>query len=64
MSEIKAHFRVSLDFFELASFGTNYGLQTANETVTRCTKVALRHFVPFAVKRIDALVLSCANLAF
>ena len=52
MSEIKSNFRISLEMFELATFGTNYGLQTANETFTRCPKVALRgYFVPLAAKR-------------
>ena len=66
--EIKSNFRISLDLFELATFGTNYGLQTVNETVTRCPKVALRYFVPLAAKRflevIDTLVFFSANLAF
>ena len=48
MSEIKLNFRISLDLFELATFGTNYGLQTVNETVTRCPQVVLRYFVPLA----------------
>ena len=60
MLEIKTNFRISLDSFEMATFGTNYGLQTANETITRCPKVALRYFVTLAVKRflelIDTLV--------
>ena len=60
MSQIKSTFETSLDLFELAAFGTNYGLQTENETVTRCPKVALRYFVPLAEKRfievIDTLV--------
>ena len=67
LSEIKAHFKISFDFFELAIFDKNYGLQTANETVTRCPKVVLRYFVPFAAKRllevIDTLVYFSANLA-
>ena len=33
MSEIKSNFRINLDLFELATFGTNYGLQTVNETM-------------------------------
>ena len=60
MSEIKSIFRISLDLFELATFGRNYGLQTVNKTVTRCPKVALRNFIPLAAKRflevIDTLV--------
>ena len=58
--EIKSNFRISLDLFELTILGTNYGLQTANETVTCCPKVALRYFVPLAAKGflevIDTLV--------
>ena len=50
MLEIKSNFRISIDLFELANFGTNYGLQTVTETVTRCPKVALRYFVPLAAK--------------
>ena len=68
MSEIASNFRISLDLFELVTFGTNYGLQAANETVTRCPKVALRYFGPFPAKRllevIDTLVFFNANLAF
>ena len=40
----------------------------ANETVTRCPNVALRHFGPFPAKRflevIDTMVFFSANLAF
>ena len=68
MSEIKSNFRISLELFELATFDTNYGLQTVNETGTRCPKVALRCFVPLAAKPflevIDTLVFFSANLAF
>ena len=68
MSEIASNFRISLDLFELVTFGTNYGLQTANETVTRCPNVALRYFGKFPTKRlivlIDTLVFVSANLAF
>ena len=68
MSEIKLNFRISFDLLELATFGTNYGLQTVIETVTRCPKVALRYFVPLAAKRflemIDTLVFFSANLAY
>ena len=67
MSETKSHFKISLDFFELATFGMNYGLQTVNETVTRCPKVALWYLVPLAAKRfleiIDTLIFFSANLA-
>ena len=52
MSERTSNFRISLDLFELVTFGTNYGLQTANETVTRCPNVALRYFGPFPEKRL------------
>ena len=44
MTEIASNFRISLDLFELVTFGTNYGLQTANETVTRCPNVTLWYF--------------------
>ena len=67
MLEIKSNFRISLDLFELANFGTNYGFQTVNETVTRCPKVVLRFYDPLAAKRflevIDILVFFSANLA-
>ena len=67
MSELISHFRISSDLFDLANFGTNNGLQTANATVTRCPKVALRYFVPLAAKRflelIDTLVFFSGNLA-
>ena len=46
--------------FELVTFGTNYGLQTANETVTRCPNVALQYLLEV----IDTLVFFSANLAF
>ena len=68
MSKIKSNFRISLDLFELATFGTNYGLQTVNEIVTRCPKVPLWYFVPLAPKRflevINTFVFFSANLAF
>ena len=51
MSEIKQNLRITLDMFELATLGANYGLQTVNEIVTRCPKVTLRYFVPLALKR-------------
>ena len=60
----KSNFRISSDLFELATLG----LQTVNETVTRCPKVALRYFVPLAAKRflevIGPFVFFSANLAF
>ena len=68
MSEIKSNFKNSLDLFELASFGTNYGRQTVNESVTRCPKVALRYLVLLTMKHllevIDTLVFFSAKLAF
>ena len=68
MSEIASNFRINLDLLELVNFGTNYGLQRANETVTHCLNVTLRHFGPFRAKRlfevIDTLVFFSANLAF
>ena len=68
MSEIKSNFRISLDLFELTIFGTNYGIQTVNESSRRCPKVALRYFVPLAAKRFlelfDTVVFFSAKLAF
>ena len=62
------NFKISLDLFKLVNFGTNYGPQTANETVTRCPNVALRYFGQFPAKRllevIDTLVFLSAKLAF
>ena len=49
--EITSNFRISLDFSELAAFGTNYGLQTVDRAITGCTKVALRYFGLFPAKR-------------
>ena len=37
--------------FELATFGMNYGFQTADKAITGCMKVALRYFGPFPAKR-------------
>ena len=51
MLEITSNFRICLDLFKLASFGTNYGLQTADEEITNCTKVDLRYFGPFPALR-------------
>ena len=66
MWEITSNFRISLDLFELATFGTNYGLQTADKAIIGCTKVALRYFEPFPAKRrlqmIGTLVFFCENL--
>ena len=51
MLEIAYNFRISLDLFELVTFGTNYGLQMVDKAITGCTKVALRYFGPFPAKR-------------
>ena len=60
MLKIKSNFRISLDLFQLATFGTNYGPQTADKAVTGSTKVALRYLGPFPAKRrlemIDSLL--------
>ena len=54
------------DLFELATFGTNYGSQTADKDITDCMKVALQYFSPFPAKRrfemIDSLVFFSGNL--
>ena len=64
--KITSSFRISLDLFELATFGRNYGLQTANKATTGCTKVALRYFGQLPAKRhlkmIDTLVFFSENL--
>ena len=58
--EITSNLRISLDLCKFATFGTNYGLQTTDNAITVCTKVALRYFGPFVAKRhlemIDSLV--------
>ena len=51
MLEIATNFRISLDLFELATVGMNYGLQTAGKTITSCTKVTLLYFIPFQATR-------------
>ena len=56
MLEITSNFRISLDLFELAIFGTNYGLQTADKAITGCTKVALRYFGLFPLKHILQMI--------
>ena len=56
MSEIALNFTISLDLFELVTFGTNYALQTANESVTRCPNVALRYFGRIPAKRLPTLL--------
>ena len=38
MLEISLNFRISLDLFELATFGRNYGLQAADKVITGCMK--------------------------
>ena len=50
--EIASNFKISLDLFELVTFGTNYDPQTVNETVTRYPNVALRYFGPLPAKRL------------
>ena len=66
MLEITSNFRISLDLFELAIFGTNYGLKTADNTIIGCTKVALRYFGSFPAKRrrdmVDIFVFLSENL--
>ena len=47
MLEIPSNFRISLDLFGLANFGTTYSLQTADKAIAGCTKVALRYFGSF-----------------
>ena len=32
--EMTSNFRISLDLIELVTFGTNYGLQTADKTIS------------------------------
>ena len=39
MLQIPSNFRISLDLFEWAPIGTNYGLNTADETITVCNTV-------------------------
>ena len=57
---------IRLNLFELATFGTNYGLQMAGKAITGCTKVVLRYFVTFPAKHrlemIDTLIFSSENL--
>ena len=50
MSEIISNFRISLDLFELATFGIHCGPQMVYEIVTRCPKVALRYFLTLVAK--------------
>ena len=42
MLEITLNFRISLNLFELATFGTNYDVQTADKAIRGCMKVAER----------------------
>ena len=65
----KSYFRISLDLFQLVTFGTNYGLQTVNEIRHTLPEIgSAGYFVPLAAKRflelIDSLVFFSANLAF
>ena len=69
MLEMASNLRISLDLFELAiglEFGTNYGLQLADKSITGWKKVALRYFGQFPAKRrldmIDTLVFFIENL--
>ena len=68
LPEIASNFRICVDLLKLFTFGTSFGLQTANETVTCCPNVALRYFGQFLAKRllevIDTLVFFSANLDF
>ena len=41
MLEIKANFRISLVLFELAIFGTNYDLQTADKAIASEKEAAI-----------------------
>ena len=50
MLEIISSFKISLDSFEFATFGTNCGLQMEDKAITGCRKVALRYFGPFPAK--------------
>ena len=63
--EKTSNFRISLDLFELATFGTNYGPQTADKAITGCKRVTLRYFGPFPAKRhfemIDTLAFFSEN---
>ena len=65
MLAIPSNFRISLDLFELATFGTNYGLQTSDKAITGCTNVALRYIGPFPAESgldmIDTLVFFSEN---
>jgi hypothetical protein len=51
----------------MATFGPNYGLETADESIASCPQVALRYFGPFPAKRclemIDTSVFFSTNLA-
>ena len=51
MLEKASNFKISLDLFELTTFGTNCGIQTADKAIASCTKVALRYFAIFPAKR-------------
>ena len=66
--EITTNFKISIELFELATFGTNYGLQTADKAITGCMKVVLRYFGPFPAKSslemIDTLIFFSENFTF
>ena len=56
------NFRISLDLFGLVTFGTNYGLQTADKAIKGCTKMALRYFGALPSKhRLETMI---DNLVF
>ena len=68
MLEIKSNFIISLDLFELTTFGMSYNLLTADKAVPDCSKVALRYFGQFPAKRcleiIDTGLFFSENLTF
>jgi hypothetical protein len=41
----------ALGVFKMATFGLNYGLETADEAFASCPQVVLRYFGPFPAKR-------------
>ena len=62
MLEITSNIKISLDLFELATFGTNYGLETAGKTITGCMKVSLQYFSPLTAKH--SLKMICTLVSF
>lgn len=52
VSQWMLHFAIILFLFKSAPFGTNYGLETANTTISCCPKVTLRPIGPFPEKRL------------